>query len=68
MKVTLATGGELFYTLPNGASDNGLTLASGKIYKYEITVKLTGLTVTSSIEDWATIGSGDPVAGDAVMD
>lgn len=68
MKVTLATGGQLYYTLPNAADDTNLTLESGKIYKYEITVKLTGLTVTSSIEDWATIGSGDPVAGDAVMD
>lgn len=68
MKVTLATGGELFYTLPNGASDNGLTLASGKIYKYEITVKLTGLTVTSTIDDWGVIGNGDPVKGDAVME
>ena len=68
MQVTLATGGKLFYTLPNGTGDTDLTLESGKIYKYEITVKLTGLTVTSSIEDWATIGSGDPVAGDAVMD
>lgn len=67
MKVTLATGGELYYTLPNATSDTDLTLESGKIYKYEITVKLTGLTVTSSIEDWATIGS-NPVTGTAVMD
>lgn len=63
MKVTLATGGELFYTL-----DQDLTLKSGYIYKYDITVKLTGLKVTSSVEPWATIGSGDPVKGDAVMD
>ncbi len=68
MQVTLATGGELFYTLPNKDSDTDLTLESGKIYKYEITVKLTGLTVTSTIEDWETIGNGDPVKGDAVMD
>jgi len=68
MKVTLATGGELFYTLPNGDTDKDLKLASGKIYKYEITVKLTQLTVTSTIEDWAVIGSGDPVKGDAIME
>lgn len=65
MKVTLATGGELFYTLPE---DKNLELASGKVYKYEITVKLTGLTVTSKIEDWAVIGNGDPVKGDAIME
>lgn len=67
MQVTLTTGGELFYTLPSGAGDADLTLESGKIYKYEITVKLTGLTVTSKIEDWKPIGV-DPVKGDAVMD
>lgn len=68
MKVTLATDGKLFYTLPSGTGDTDLTLESGKIYKYEITVKLTGLTVTSKIEDWKTIGNGDPVKGNAVMD
>ena len=67
MQVTLATGGKLFYTLPNGSSDADLTLESGKIYNYTITVKLTGLTVTSKIKDWETIGA-NPVAGDAVMD
>ena len=64
-EVDLTTGGKLFYTLPDGGG--GLSLAGGKIYKYEITVNLTGLTVTSTIEDWATIG-GDPVQGSAVMD
>lgn len=68
MKVTLATGGQLFYTLPSGTGDTDLTLESGKIYKYEITVKLTGLTVTSTIGDWKPIGNGDPVKGNAVMD
>lgn len=65
MKVTLATGGELFYTLPDTGDD--LTLESGKVYTYEITVKLTGLTVTSKIEDWLPIGS-DPIPGTAEMD
>ena len=64
MKVTLNTGGELYYTLPN---ESDLTLESSKVYKYKITVKLTGLTVTSTIEDWGTIGSGDPVEGTAEM-
>ena len=68
MKVTLATDGQLFYTLPSGTGDTDLTLESGKIYKYEITVKLTGLTVTSTIGDWKPIGNGDPVKGNAVMD
>lgn len=67
LKVHLATGGELYYTLPNGDSDNDLVLESGKIYTYDITVKLTGLKVTSTIEDWGTIGAGNPVKGDAVM-
>lgn len=63
MKVTLATGGELFYTL-----DQDLTLKSGYIYKYDITVKLTGLKVTSTVEPWDLIGKGEPVKGEAVMD
>lgn len=65
MKVTLATGGELFYTLPD--ADGNLTLESGKVYTYDITVKLTGLTVTSKIENWLPIGN-DPIPGTAEMD
>lgn len=68
MKLHLATGGELYYTLPNGNLDDALTLESGKIYKYNITVNLTELTVTSTIKDWETIGGGDPVKGDATME
>ena len=68
MKVTLKSGGELYYTLPSGADDADLVLESGKIYKYDIKVKLTGLTVTSQITDWETIGEGNPVKGEAVME
>lgn len=67
LKVTLASSGELYYTLPNEDSDTNLTLKSGKIYSYEITVNLTGLTVTSKIKDWDPIGL-NPVEGEAVMD
>lgn len=65
LEVDLTTGGKLYYTLPD--SGEGLTLAGGKIYKYTITVNLTGLTVTSKITDWEAIGT-DPVTGTAVMD
>uniref|UniRef100_UPI0032ECA640 fimbrillin family protein n=1 Tax=Bacteroides cellulosilyticus TaxID=246787 RepID=UPI0032ECA640 len=68
LKVTLKSGGELYYTLPSGADDADLVLESGKIYKYDIKVKLTGLTVTSQITDWETIGEGNPVKGEAVME
>lgn len=68
LKVTLKSGGELYYTLPSGESDADLVLKSGKIYKYDIKVKLTGLTVTSQITDWETIGEGNPVKGEAVME
>lgn len=67
MKVTLATGGELFYTLPGTDADANLILESGKVYTYDITVKLTGLRVTSKIEDWSPIGA-DPIPGTAEMD
>ena len=68
MKVTLKSGGELYYTLPSGADDADLVLESGKIYKYDIKVKLTGLTVTSQITDWETIGEGIPTSGEAEME
>lgn len=69
MKVHLATRGDLYYTIPNGESDQALTLESGKIYKYKITVNLSKLTVTSTIDKWETIGEGDPVTtGTATMD
>lgn len=64
LKVHLTTGGDLFYTVEKG---KGFSLESGKVYKYEITVKLTGLTVTSSIKDWESIGA-NPVTGEAVME
>lgn len=67
MKVTLATGGELFYILPGKDSGADLELESGKIYNYTITVNLTELTVSSTIEDWLPIGE-DPVSGNAEMD
>lgn len=68
LKVHLATGGDLYYTLPNEASDKDLVLESGKIYKYEIQVDLTSLTVNTTVDDWELIGDGSPVQGNAVMD
>lgn len=68
MKVHLATGGDLYYTLPNEANDANLELKSGKIYKYEIQVDLTSLTVNTTVDDWDLIGDGNPVKGNAVME
>lgn len=68
MKLCLTTGGAFYYTLPDGDSDPDLILKSGKIYKYTITVKLTGLTVTSTIAGWGTIGADGPIEGTATMD
>ncbi len=64
IKVALANGGPTFtYKIPDGSA---LPLASGKVYKYNITVKSTGLSVSSSITDWdATAGTS---TGDATMD
>ena len=56
----LANGGQLKYTIPANT-----TFESGKKYRYELTLNLTGLQVTSSIAEW------DPVAavqGNAEMD
>ena len=56
---TLASGGELVYTIPAGK-----TFESGKKHIYEVTLKLTGLEVTSTIEDW---GDGGTTGGEATM-
>ena len=61
IQITLNDGGTLAYSLPS------TTFVSGKKYIYHITANLTGLTVTSTIEDWETVG-GIPTTGTAVMD
>lgn len=56
---TLASGGKLVYTFPEGTA-----FGSGKKYVYNVTLKLTGLNVTSSITDWAATSD---IGGDATM-
>lgn len=51
LKVTLASGGVLYYT--PGADQ---VFISGKKYKYTITANLTGLAVNSTITDWDAVG------------
>lgn len=60
IKVTLADGGELFHKLATAT-----TFESGKKYSYQITVNLSSLTVTSTIEDWKAV---NPVVGNAEME
>ena len=43
----LSDGGTLTYTFPTSTS-----FESGKKYQYHITLDLTGITVTSSIQNW----------------
>lgn len=57
---TLANGGQLKYTIPTGT-----TFESGKKYRYELTLNLTGLQVTSTIADWEPVNT---VSGNAEMD
>ena len=56
---SLKGGGTLTYTIPTGT-----TFESGKKYQYHITLDLTGITVTSSIEDWEPVTA---VNGSATM-
>ena len=56
---TLADDGTLTYTIPANT-----TFESGKKYQYHITLDLTGITVTSKIEDWEPVAA---VTGSATM-
>lgn len=60
IKLTLNNGGVLVYKLAAGT-----TFESGKKYIYHITANLTGLTVTSTIEDWEAVGAA--TTGNAEM-
>lgn len=65
IRVTLSTGGVLTYKLDdNNVSTSLVTFAPGTKYRYTITAKLTGLTVTSSITPW---GGSSSVSGEATM-
>lgn len=59
LKVTLSNGGVFYYK-----TEEQTTFAGGSKYAYTITVKASGLTVTSTITDWTPINK----AGDAVME
>lgn len=65
LKVILTSGGELYYTIPNGATDTDLILASGSVYTFNITVDLTELKVNSEISEWTPVS---PKTGNATMD
>lgn len=56
---SLKDGGTLTYTIPAKT-----TFESGKKYQYHITLDLTGITVTSNIEDWDPVTA---VNGSATM-
>lgn len=60
-RITTDNGGTLYYKVPDG----GVTFDGSKKYRYTITAKLTGLTVTCSISDWTSAGGA--TSGDAVM-
>lgn len=60
MTFTLASGGELVYTIPSDKK-----FESGKKYVYTVTLKGTGLSVESTIEPWD--GSEGEIEGDATL-
>lgn len=65
LKVTLTSGGELYYTIPDGPGDEDLILASGSVYTFDITVDLTELKVNSEISAWTPVAAK---TGNATMD
>lgn len=61
IQVKLSNNAVFTYKIPDGEP---LTLESGKKYTYKITVNQSGLTVTSTIEDWTS----EVKTGNAEMD
>lgn len=61
----LQDGGTLKYTIPAFPGTGQAVFESGKKYIYHITLNLTGLTVTSRIEDWAPV---EAIEGTAEME
>lgn len=61
IQIKLSDNSSLVYNL-----EAETAFAGGKKYIYHITAKKTGLTVTSTIEDWKAV-SETPTSGDAVM-
>lgn len=65
IRVTLSTGGVLTYQLADDDENtSSVTFVLGTKYRYTITAKLTGLTVTSSITPW---GGSSSASGEATM-
>ena len=63
--IEVAIGNSKFYYKVTESS--GITLTEGKVHKYSITVKASGLSVSSEITDWT--GKDDSASpGDATMD
>ncbi len=58
IRITTDKGGVLYYITPT----DGVTFAAGKKYRYNITVSLTGLEVTTEIDDWTDGGTVDSTA------
>lgn len=68
IRVTLSTGGVLYsQNLEDneGKTIENIDMTAGNEYKYEITVNLTSLDITSSITEWVT---RKPVEGEAEME
>lgn len=68
IRVTLETGGVLYsqnLTDSEAETIEDIKMAAGYEYKYEITVNLTSLDITSSINPWGTGGS---YTGEAEME
>lgn len=67
IRVTLETGGVLYsqnLTDSEGQTIEDIEMTAGNEYKYEITVNLTSLDITSSINPW---GPGGSYTGEAEM-
>lgn len=53
------------YGYKTGAA--AITFESGKVYTYTITVKASGLSVTTTVQDWVDATSGTPISGNAEL-
>ncbi len=55
------------YSLPNPLPSGLTEFESGKVYTFDITVTASGVSVTTTVQDWVDATSSTPISGNAEL-